>query len=545
MLVLALLLSAACTRAVTPTSTTTSATTTSMPATPTPTGPYGSLEFNVSSFNNDNFDLVKANRATILNMASPMFDYLIREYSTLTANKGVAEKWEMAPDGLSWTFNIRRGITFHDGSPLTAKDVKYSLDLYAGKDNFNAFIRNSQDRVDIVDDYTVRVFTKGVQPFYFRYVSSRPGNQGVVMPKDYIEKNGMAYFLSRPMGTGPFKFVRHVAADMVEYEALGQHYRQVPAFKKVTIVLVPELSTRLARLKTGEANAVEIGLDSVPAVEAAGLRTSSLAATTAQIFFFGAYDPRGAAMPLADVRVRTALSLAINRDEMNKSLFYGKLGPLMPAGLGEDQPEIDAAYWKAQSAQAYRYDPGQAATLLQQAGHASDITMKLWVYSAGGAEYLTRLAPVIQGYWSKIGVKTEVTPVDFTTFSAWGRSGPNGSPANELIGTAAIRTGGLVEIPAQRMQTYFTPNASYDLTSSKLGKNAELSKLITDGLTEPNAQKRLDMIAKAIQLAVDTRVAEPIGLVPAMVGLGPGLDIAYTSAYAYIPEGAEIARHRN
>ena len=106
----------------------------------------------------------------------------------------VVEKWELTPDGSSWIYHIHKGIKFHNGEDLKADDVKFSLDLYCSEDANYSDLRNAIERVEIVDDYTVRVYTNGPQPFLPQMSSWYPPAERMVTPKDYIEQNGMDYF---------------------------------------------------------------------------------------------------------------------------------------------------------------------------------------------------------------------------------------------------------------------------------------------------------------------------------------------------------------
>ncbi len=516
------------------------------PTTPS-TGPSGELRVAVSTFGVETFDPTITGRTALANYLLPMYDYLIRTDPPLKGvNTGVAERWEMAPDGLSWIFYIRKGIKFHNGDDLTAKDVKFSLERYTSKNALNAFIRDTQERVEVVDDYTVRVYTKGVQPYYWRNVNFVPGYQGLILPQNYIEKNGLEYFKRHPIGTGPFKLVRYVAGDMVEYEAVGQHFRQVPAFKKITIILVAEEKTRAAMLKTGEVDLIEIGVDSAPELEGVGLRTAILGGNQASTCFFGSYDPRAKGLPIADKRVREALSLAVNREEIGRTLFYGKMQPPMPpGGLWYDQPEIDVRYWRDYSAKFYRYDPEEAKRLLKEAGYAKGFTLKYYSTVEGGAPYLPKLNEVIQGYWLKIGVKAEIVPVEWGVFKTMWRSGPNRGPVDALVGNVCGHGADGNPIAVTALQSGFSSMGVWGFAAGEeLGQNAELERLLVAIPKEPDETKRFGMTARLIQLAMDTRVYDVIGTVPTMAGLGGKVDINFPPGLVGIAMQVEAAKHR-
>ncbi len=509
-----------------------------------PTGLYGELKIGVASFGVESFDPVKASKATNMYLISPMYDYLAMTDASGKVKTGIAENWEMAEDGSYWTFYIRKGIKFHNGDPLTAEDVKFSLERYAtSEDSHYKYLADSQDHVEIVDDYTVRVYTKGPQPYYWRFVNPVVPYQGIIFPKAYFENKGADYFEEHPVGAGPFKFVSHVTGDSVEYEAVPDHYRQVPAFQKVSLIQVPEEATRISMLKTGELDATDISLDAIPEVEAAGFKTMNLAPNQAGVVFLGAYDPRAEGMPIADIRVRNALSLAINRDELRSTFFHDKLGPAMPPTMWPEQPEIDVEYWKAEAAKVYRYDLDQAKQLLDEAGYSDGFSFKLYTWSTAGGAYLPKLAPILQGYWLKVGAVAEIVPIDLASFSALRRSGPNKGCADELVGQATVAGYLGNAVAPQAMVTYFTASGLYDVASTQIGQNAELDTTIMAALTEPDDSKRFDLTAKAIQLAMDTRVYVVIGAVPTVAALGQKVEMDLPSSAATLPMYLEFAKH--
>ena len=506
---------------------------------PTPTGPYGELVVAESMFGPEDFDPMTGMSGQYV-MAMIM-DYLVRTDPSGKTNTGIAEKWELAKDNLFWTFYIRKGLKFHNGEDLTAADVKFTLDREASPSASYSFIKDTQERVEIIDDYTVRAYTKGPQPFFPLYFNFIMTQQGLIVPKDYMEKNGREYFKRHPVGTGPFKFVRHVPGDLVELEALDQHYRQVPAFKKITLVLVPEETTRIAMLKTGGVDAIDVAVDAAADLEAAGLRTASLHGTHAIAGFFGANDPRSKGLPAADVRVRKALSLAINREEVGRTLFVGKLYPPMPPTMWPSQPEIDVPYWKEEAKKFYRYDPEEAKRLLKEAGYANGFNFKLISSVISGSNYAPKLAEVIQGYWLKIGVKAEIVPMEWAALRGLLRSGPNKGPADVLVGAAFVSGSGGKPVPAWQITTYLGSGSTWDMNQ---GGIAELDSLLIASLSEMNETKRRETTAKMLQLVMDSHLLVSIGTVPLLAGLGPRLDIDFPTGALSIPQYLEIAKHR-
>jgi peptide/nickel transport system substrate-binding protein len=394
------------------------------------------------------------------------------------------------------------------------------------------------DHVDVVDDYTVRIYTQGTQPdlpWYTCDLSPAAGT-GVVFPKSYIERYGMEYFQSHPIGSGPWKFVNHVLGDMVEYEALDKHWRQAPEFKKLTVILMPEETTRVASLKTGAVDSIDISLESVSELEAAGCRTSSLASYSLAVMLHGAYQ-QGAG-PIGDVRVRQALSLAINRDEIRKSFFYGKAGPPGPPFLSEESRDFDVTYWMDYAAKAFRYDPEEAKRLLTEAGYPNGISIELWSYPIRGATYLPKLAEIVQSYWLKVGVKAQIVPTDDGAF----KKIRNTLTSPRLIGQASMNKWGCTTPTPRWLTTGYHPTAG----AVALVGNAmpDLTKLIEQSSSEMNPTKRKELIEKAIQITFDSWTDLQIARAPSLIALGPRVDINLPPTAQSVNLFANVAKHR-
>ena len=467
---------------------------------------------------------------------APILEFLLITDPTETKSSGIAEKWEMAQDGLSWIFYLRKGVTWHDGSAVTAKDVKFSFERYKESGVRMTDIKNTMLSAEVVDDYTLRVYTLGAdgksngpQAYFWRFASPQPGQVGKIMPKDYFEKGGAANFERHPIGSGPYKFVRHGLADFIEYEALPKHYRIVPTIKKITLLLLPEETTRIAMLKTGQVDIINISPDSVPDVESAGLRTTVMSSIYPLVSFYMVYDPRAKGSPLTDVRVRQALSLAINREELKNTFFYGKLQPPMPPMIWTDQPEIDVPFWREYSAKAYRYDPVEAKRLLTEAGYASGIpTFKLISTAGEGVPFNPRLAQVIQGYWSKIGAKAEIFPIEYASFQRMRQPyGAGKGMQVDIIGTAGMHQTDGGPIPIRSISSRFWSKATFDLYYGNDAARNEMDSYIDGAFNELDPKKRFELTAKAIKMATDSYLTLSIGGVPTLAALGPRVDITY------------------
>ena len=157
---------------------------------------------------------------------------------------GVAERWVLSEDGLSWTFHLRPGQKFHNGDPLTAHDVKFSLERQMAPNSLAAAagsMRRSFKSIEVVDELTVRVNTQGTQIGLPAALSRAVATEGAIMPKKYIETVGEEEFRKKPIGSGPWKFLRSVPGDRLEFEAVDYaHWRGRPHFKQLHVLQIPE-----------------------------------------------------------------------------------------------------------------------------------------------------------------------------------------------------------------------------------------------------------------------------------------------------------------
>ncbi len=235
-----------------------------------------------------------------------------------------------------------------------------------------AALRRAVDRIEVVDDHTVRVYTKGVIPHFAASLSRAVFMEGTVMPKKYFEKVGEKGFREKPIGSGPWKFVRNVPGDRIEYEAIDYpHWRGTPQFKRLTLLLVPEQSTRLAMVRTGEATIASIGPEAIKEARAGGLKIVTVPGTMQAVYqFWGLYKPEAKGSPLNDVRVREALSLAVDRQQIIDHVMAKQAQWPMPFATFRYSIDLDVARWDDWSKTALRYDPARAKQLLAEAGHA-------------------------------------------------------------------------------------------------------------------------------------------------------------------------------
>ena len=296
---------------------------------------------------------------------------------------GVAESWETSTDGAAWTFKLRKGMKFQDGHEITAEDVQYGLEWQLSEAGTCCAQRwrDIIGEVEIIDDYTVVFHLNNVSPLLHYEISSLVEPISVVIPKHFIEENNIDINVvptlmdKTPLGSGPWKTVSHVPATSYEWEkspALPHPYRSTPAFDKVIMYEVPEMGTRLAMGRTGEADIFVLTPDAAPEVEPAGLSVMFVPESNqAVIPFFNTFDPRAPeGHPLQDVRVRKAIAMSIDRDKIVDTIMggyasypYGTAVWSTTAGL---DPEVEMKHMREN---IIPYDQEAAKALLVEAGY--------------------------------------------------------------------------------------------------------------------------------------------------------------------------------
>ena len=323
------------------------------------------LRYAAGSFGEESMDPTRTSISASLGLVGPLWDWLTEIDAAGKLSPGLALSWKAGADGKSWTFKLRPGVKFHDGSEMTAEDVQFTLmegfrRPKAKASRVRQFRKGIKD-VQVVDRHTVKIVTARPWPTFPYDMSFQPGIEGIVLPKAYIEKVSWDGFAQKPVGTGPWKFVKHEVGNFIEFEAVKNHWRASPNFDRMRTVLVKEASTRVAMLKTGQVDVARISLDEVQDVSKAGFKIAEdPQPTSVRIHLYATYYDK--AGPVKDVRVRQALNLAVNKQEIVDTLLHGKG---KPAAVFPSSP-ISIGY--PADLKPYPYDPAKAKKLLAGSG---------------------------------------------------------------------------------------------------------------------------------------------------------------------------------
>lgn len=302
--------------------------------------------------------------ATPDNFITIVHDALIKNHKDkLYDHLALAEFFEFAEDARSATFRLRENIYFHDGTPVTPEDVKWSYEQYHGA--WAAVLHERTDRVNILDKRTVRFEFK--QPFLdFPRLMGTANVCGAawVVPAKYIERVGKDAFVARPIGAGPYKLVSQEPGTRLEFEAFEGYYAPVHT-KHFTVISAPDVATRYAMIERGEAD-ITYGLSGelVPRVQRSpNLKLAPVVSGSFWLQFPGFQDPSN---PFHDKRVRQAVSLAIDRKAINDAESAG-LGRISGNWINDDvEYALDWPEWER--------NVEKAKALLAEAGFPNGFT---------------------------------------------------------------------------------------------------------------------------------------------------------------------------
>ena len=309
-------------------------------------------------------------------VASTVFDSLVSVTPEQKYIPGLAKSWKVSPDWKYVDFNLRDDVTFHNGDPFTAEDVKFSLESHMRRDlRFwlrRLYVKNIKD-IEIINPYQIRLHLNEPWPWMF----TNFWYHTAMIPKKYREKVGDDQFAEKPVGTGPFTWESYKQDVFFKLRAVKQHFRKTPEIETLTVRFVPDGSTRMAMLKAGEADIVEIDRTNIPMVTSDPKLKLYLNKYSQGfgLWYCDLVFPDEPS-PFHDIRVRQAASMAIDREMLCKKVFFGGAEPIRdyvsPMTLGYDP-----------NAPADTYDPEKAKELLTAAGYAKGFKTTLHTLQTG------------------------------------------------------------------------------------------------------------------------------------------------------------------
>ena len=369
---------------------------------------------------------------SLLTQLSPMVETLLGiDPDTGEFIPMLATRWEMAPDGKSWTMDLREGVIFHsEFGEFDAQDVAHMRFLMGPQEgNLNSF-RNTWattvNNVEIVDDHRV-VFQLDKPDPGLDFFLSLSGDL-VMLSKNQWDQEGQDGLEQRLIGTGPYEYLEREVGQSISFSRVPYEHWRVPNadFQELELVWAPESATRLAMLLTQEAHMAELPRDVLAQAvsEGMGISQSGLGAIMTWIVMGGqyyvtgdeAYDPTVPyALPGEPGRlVRKALNKAISRDQINEFIFRHGGTPMLVHGYHPTLPGWNPE-WEDRWEEEYGYDPEAAKDLLKQAGYPDGFKLKMYgSHTLPGVPELPDIAEAVSIFWTEIGIDVEIVSLEFS-----------------------------------------------------------------------------------------------------------------------------------
>jgi len=350
-------------------------------------------------------DPARHNSIPDINYAHQVFDQLYLRDAQGVYRPRLALSHEIIND-TTWEFKLRQGVKFHNGTVMTAKDVKFSIDRMTDPQTkaFFAPFLVTIGEVKVVNDSTIRIITKGPDPILLNRLGA---GMLFILPSDYFNEKGAENFFKHPLGTGPFKFVSWTRNDRMVFEANEEYWDGAPRVKRLTFRPVPEVATRLAELQTGNADIItNIPPFLIPQVKDSANATVQSIPSGRVMFLYVNCLNEG---PLKNQKVRQALNYAIDRKAIIDNILKGSGVPmatnLTPLHYGYDP-----------SLAPYPYDPGKAKKLLAEAGYASGLKL---VFNSPNGRYILdkEVSQAITSMFNAVGVQTEMKVHEWGTYA--------------------------------------------------------------------------------------------------------------------------------
>jgi len=351
-------------------------------------------------------------------MVRTLFDGLtILNPLTFAPEPHLAKSWEVSSDGLTWTWWLRDDVTWHDGVPFTADDVKFTIDTLLDPETGSALRANFLliESVDVIDATTVQMHLTSpwaAMPTYF-------AKRMLVAPKHLLEGRDQATYAAfnkvMPIGTGAYKMVVNEISNYIELAAYDDYFRGRPEVDRIFLKILPDANTQVAQLRTGELDMIQLAYPQIPAV--ANIPGIRIEEGVKSLWY--ALHLNNQFELFKDVRVRQAVSYAMDRELLIDTVLLGygipATGPIIPA--------LEPYY--TDDVKHYDYDPEKAVELLREAGwepgadgiltkDGTPFRFELAVIQ--GNTTIERASAIIQQNLRDIGMDPQMRGYEFSTF---------------------------------------------------------------------------------------------------------------------------------
>jgi len=445
-------------------------------------------------------------------MATHIFGGLVNQDQNQQLLPGLAVSWKTIDD-LTWEFKLREGVKFHDGTAFTADDVICSFERAPDVPNSpSSFALVTKGKTLVkVDDLTLHIKTEKPYPLMINDVSLLhivSNEKGCVGTTAQFNSGEAA------IGTGPYKFVSYTPGEKIVLTGNPDYWGEKPAFSDITYRPIKSSPSRVAALLAGDVDMI----DGVPTADLEKLKGNdalqiSEGVSNRVIYlhldhfrddspFVKAKDGGTIKNPLRDQRVRTALSMAINRDAIVERVMEGqaiKAGQLLPAGF----------FGVSEKLKPLEYDPKGAKKLLAEAGFPDGF--KLTIHGPND-RYINdaKIAEAIAQMLTRIGIETEVETMPRSVFfKRASQGGKDGLPEFSLLLVGWGAGSGEASSPLRSLVHTYDKAHGFGASNRGRYSNAEMDRLTEQALATVDDAKRQELLAKATEIAI-----EDVGIIP-------------------------------
>lgn len=430
-------------------------------------------------------------------------------YETLTVldenqdiQEGLAEDWEEI-DETTWDFYLREGVEFHDGEAFNAEAVKTNFDRVVDPDiaSPRAFLLEQVEEVEVVDEYTVRLH---LEYEYGPLLANLAHNGLAIMSPAIIEEDYAqmdvddpdeideeevaeegepdAYINQHPAGTGPFKFEEWIPGEKVALSRFDGYWGETAKLDTVEFKVVDEQGSRIAELETGESHiADDIGPNNISQVE--GMPDANVLQESSVSLDYISFNTQQE--PFDDVKVRQAVSMAIDKEEIIEGVYEGvgipAIGPLAPDVFGYDE-----------NVNGIDYDIEAAKELLSEAGYEDGFETTIWT---NDSEQRMDTAVAVQSQLDEIGIDVEIEELEW---AAYLERTANAEHDMFILGWSTVTSDA-----DYGMYPLFHSSQHGDPGNRSFLEDDEIDELLEQGQQETDPEKRQEIYSKAQEKLVE------------------------------------------
>ncbi|MFK5635868.1 MULTISPECIES: ABC transporter substrate-binding protein [unclassified Ornithinimicrobium] len=403
------------------------------------------------------------------NVIHTVFESLVNQGQDLNAVPELATEWEQVDD-LTWRFQLREDVTFHNGEPFDAEDVKFSIERILDPEQASprASMLEVIDSVEVEDEHTVLITTANPAPTLLAGLAVNE-----IVPSEYVAEVGDEEFASSPVGTGPFTFGDWVPNEAVTLAANEDYWGGAPSVDTLIFRPIPEVSSRMAALQSGD---VQIAAEIPPDLsgELSG-ETEAVSVPGTRIFFLAMNVTEA---PFDQLEVRVAANQAVDKQTLVDALYEGRARAL-------DQPAFPEMVGYTEGIEGYEFDADAAAEVLGAVEGSVEID---------STESTRMLAEAVAGQLQTAGLDAQVNVVEEQAFVEGVESGAS---------TAYVSSWGVAEGDADVIMARHFWSPSREGAFYTGYTNDALDELIVSARSTVDEGEREQLYAEAMQIVMD------------------------------------------